>query len=482
MRGGFGGRRGWISATGGDAAGGGFRGRRLRCLRVERARAGGAPSRTRRRAPGSASTPPFARPTPRALGASPRRRGSGPIPSSIARGTPRSRASCRAGCFLVVMRLVRSAGSTGKKRCRRSPSARLASGPALERPREFGAFRRTRSEREAHPARCAVGYAWPRGFRESEGDSPLGISRGFSPGDRRRRLDGEKCRRLAIKRVLARSNPPRRRRSPSRRHTPAPRVAPLVAIVRALRAGFTADPASRTRPRPRRGFPLAARRSPGSGGHAEAAPSFAAPVASRPTPRAARGVMAATGAVWIPAVGLAALDVRTWAPPPLVPPAPRPASRAPRVAPSRRRRRRRCRDVPDLAPGTLVPPRGPATALFAPRDLSRAPRHRRLVASAATGGGDGDEGDDDAPLSSEETARLDAEAAEFASDWAAELSAAAWTDAGEAPEGDRSSDEASQVRERESNDPVTEPVTDARRKGARATRRKRATPPPRVLT
>ena len=65
---------------------------------------------------------------------------------------------------------------------------------------------------------------------------------------------------------------------------------------------------------------------------------------------------------------------------------------------------------------------------------------------------------------------------------AAELSAAAWTDAGEAPEGDRSSDEASQVRERESNDPVTEPVTDARRKGARATRRKRATPPPRVLT
>jgi hypothetical protein len=98
------------------------------------------------------------------------------------------------------------------------------------------------------------------------------------------------------------------------------------------------------------------------------------------------------------------------------------------------------------------------------------------------GGGDGDEGDDDAPLSSEETARLDAEAAEFASDWAAELSAAAWTDASEAPEGDRSSDEASQVRERESNDPVTEPVTDARRKGARATRRKRATPPPRVLT
>lgn len=98
------------------------------------------------------------------------------------------------------------------------------------------------------------------------------------------------------------------------------------------------------------------------------------------------------------------------------------------------------------------------------------------------GGGDGDEGDDDAPLSSEETARLDAEAAEFASDWAAELSAAAWTDAGEAPEGDRSSDEASQVRERESNDPVTEPVTDARRKGARATRRKRAPPPPRVLT
>ena len=232
MRGGFGGRRGdgYQRRAGTRPGGGGFRGAAnsaAACASNVHARAA-APSRTRRRAPGSASTPPFARPTPRALGASPRRRGSGPIPSSIARGTPRSRASCRAGCFLVVMRLVRSAGSTGKKRCRRSPSARLASGPALERPREFGAFRRTRSEREAHPARCAVGYAWPRGFRESEGDSPLGISRGFSPGDRRRRLDGEKCRRLAIKRVLARSNPPRRRRSRSRRHTPrAPRVAPL---------------------------------------------------------------------------------------------------------------------------------------------------------------------------------------------------------------------------------------------------------------
>ena len=194
--------------------------------------------------------------------------------------------------------------------------------------------------------------------------------------------------------------------------------------------------------------------------------------------------MAATGGVWIPAVGLAAprrsnmgaaasraaLGASTR----VARSARRAVAPSAAVAPSRR--------APDLAPGTLVPPRGPATALFAPRDLSRAPRHRRLVASAATGGGDGDEGDDDAPLSSEETARLDAEAAEFASDWAAELSAAAWTDAGEAPEGDRSSDEASQVRERESNDPVTEPVTDARRKGARATRRKRATPPPRVLT
>ena len=43
-----------------------------------------------------------------------------------------------------------------------------------------------------------------------------------------RAVTRKSARRLAIKRVLARSNPPRRRRSRSRRHTPrAPRVAPL---------------------------------------------------------------------------------------------------------------------------------------------------------------------------------------------------------------------------------------------------------------
>ena len=380
------------------------------------------------------------------------------------------------------MRLVRSAGSTGKKRCRRSPSARLASGPALERPREFGAFRRTRSEREAHPARCAAGYAWPRGFRESEGDSPLGISRGFSPGDRRRRLDGEKCRRLAIKRVLARSNPPRRRRSRSRRHTPrAPRVAPLARDRPRASRRLHRRPASRTRPRPRRGFPSPRAAVPGRvDAQRPRRPSPRRSVSPHPL-RAAR-CDGRDRRVWIPAVGLAAPRRSNMG---------AAASRAALGASTRVARSARRAVAPSaaVAPSrrARTSPRAPSSAarsrhrVVRPRDLSRAPRHRRLVASAAPAAATATS-DDDAPLSSEETARLDAEAAEFASDWAAELSAAAWTDAGEAPEGDRSSDEASQVRERESNDPVTEPVTDARRKGARATRRKRATPPPRVLT
>ena len=67
----------------------------------------------------------------------------------------------------------------------------------------------------------------------------------------------------------------------------------------------------------------------------------------------------------------------------------------------------------------------------------RGPSRGVFVSARALSGGGDDDVDDDAvaSLSAEEMAALDAEAAAAASDWASELSSAAWTEMDEADAG-----------------------------------------------